>query len=81
MGPVFVKCFLARRVRTDQQRVEGVKACGGQPGSRAREGRSLHVNLHVDVELTQGGAARHQKLGRLSGREERRGLATGLSSG
>jgi hypothetical protein len=46
---------LTRRVRTDQRRVEGVEARGGQPGSRAREERSLHVDRSLDVELPQRG--------------------------
>jgi hypothetical protein len=56
MGHVSVKCFLARRVPTDQTRVEGVGASGGEPTSNAREGRSPHVNRHFDVELTRGKA-------------------------
>jgi hypothetical protein len=47
--------FLARRVRTDQRRVEGAGAGGGPPGSIASEGHSLHVDRHIDVEKTQGG--------------------------
>jgi hypothetical protein len=35
---------------------------------------------HVDVDLTQGGATRHQQLEGVSRREERRGPAAGLSS-
>jgi hypothetical protein len=74
-------CFLARRVRTDQLRVERARVGGRQPGSSARERCSLHVDRLVDVELTQGGATRHHDLGGLSRREERQGLAAGLSSG
>jgi hypothetical protein len=80
-GACICEIFLARRVRTDQRRVEGVGASGGQPGSSAKEWRSLHVDRLVDVELTQGGAERHQQLGGLSRREERRCLAAGFSSG
>jgi hypothetical protein len=43
---------LARRVRTDQPRVEGVGASGERPKWSAREARSLHVDQHVDGELT-----------------------------
>jgi hypothetical protein len=57
MGLVSMKYFLARRARTDQRQVKDVGACGGQPGSSAREGRSLHVDRHVDVEHTHWGAA------------------------
>jgi hypothetical protein len=73
--------FLARRVRTDQRRDEGVGAGGKRLGSSATDVRSLHVDCPIDVELTQGGAARSQQLGGLSRREERRGLAAGVSSG
>jgi hypothetical protein len=82
MGPIYVcvKYFWARGVRTDQRRVEGVGAGGRKPGSNARDGRSLFVDRHVDVELTHWGASRHHKLRGLSRREERRALAAGLSS-
>jgi hypothetical protein len=50
-----VKQFFARRVRTDRRRVEGVGVGGGQLESNVGEGRSLHVDRLVDVELTQGG--------------------------
>jgi hypothetical protein len=55
MGHAYVKYFFARRVWTDQRRVEGVGGGGGQPGGSAREGLSLNVDRHVEVELTQGG--------------------------
>jgi hypothetical protein len=58
--------------------VEGVGACGGQPGSGTREGRSLLADYHVAVEPTQVGAARHQRRGGLSRREERRGPAAAI---
>jgi hypothetical protein len=64
-----VKHFLARGVRTEKRRAEGVGAGGGKPGSNAMEGRSLHVDPHVVVEL--GRAARHHQPGGLSRREER----------
>jgi hypothetical protein len=48
---------MSGRVRTDPRRVEGVGAGGGQPGSNAKEGRSLHSDRHVDVELPQGGGS------------------------
>jgi hypothetical protein len=76
----YVKFFGARRVQIDHRRVEGVGGGGGKPGSNARARRSLRVGRHVDVELTQGGAARHRELGGLSRHEERRCLAVGLSS-
>jgi hypothetical protein len=47
---------LARRVRTDQWLVEGIGASGTQPGRSAGEGRSLLIDLHVDVEPIKGGA-------------------------
>jgi hypothetical protein len=78
---VFVKYFVARKVRTDQRWDAGVGTGGGQPGSSAREGRSLHVDRHVDVELIQRGAPRHHQLGGLSRWEKRGCLAAGLSSG
>jgi hypothetical protein len=40
---------------------EGVGVGGGQPGRSAGEGRSLLVDHHVDVDLTQGGATRYQQ--------------------
>jgi hypothetical protein len=49
MGHVFVKYLMARRVRTEQRRVNGVGGGGGQPGRSTREGLSLHVDMHVDV--------------------------------
>jgi hypothetical protein len=49
------KYILARGVRTDQRRVEGIGASGGQPGSIAREGRSLHVDRPTDIEMSQRG--------------------------
>jgi hypothetical protein len=49
---LFVKYFLARRVWTDQRRVEGVGIGGGKPGSNAREGRLLHDDWLVDDDLT-----------------------------
>jgi hypothetical protein len=58
MGHVSVKYFWARR--PDRRLVEGVGAGGGYPGSSAGEGRSLLVEHHVDVEMTQGGPARHR---------------------
>jgi hypothetical protein len=48
-GACFFAIFLARRVRTDKRRVEGVGASGGHPGSSAREWRSLHVDRPIDV--------------------------------
>jgi hypothetical protein len=69
----------AMGVRIDKRQVEGIRDGGGQTGSSARKGCSLHVDRRVDVELTQGGATRHQKLRGRPRREERRGLAAGLS--
>jgi hypothetical protein len=63
-GAVFVKIDLARRTRTDKRCVEGVGASVGQPGSSSREGRSLLVNQHVDVKLTQGGKSPTPTAGR-----------------
>jgi hypothetical protein len=79
MGHVSMTYFLARRVRTDHRRVEDARVGGGQLKSSAREGRSLHVERPVDVEVTQGGAARYQQLGGMSRREERRGPRATLS--
>jgi hypothetical protein len=55
MVHIFVECFLARRVRTDERLVYGVKSGGRQPGSTVGEGLSLLVDQNVDVKLTQGG--------------------------
>jgi hypothetical protein len=49
------------RARTDHRLVESVGASGEQPGNSAGEGHSLLVDHHVDVELTQGGQARHEQ--------------------
>jgi hypothetical protein len=53
-----VKYFLARRVRADRRREGGVGACGGQPGSGAKEGRSLLIDSRANAEPAQMGAAR-----------------------
>jgi hypothetical protein len=55
MGHVFMN-FFGEGGTADQRRVECVGVGGGKPGSNARDGRSLHVDRHVDVELAQGGA-------------------------
>jgi hypothetical protein len=48
--------LFAREVITGQRRVESVGIGGGKSGSNTtREGRSLHVDRRVDVDLTQGG--------------------------
>jgi hypothetical protein len=60
MGHVSQK-FFGEEGRTDERLVEGVGAGGGQLGSSVGEGRSLLVDQSLDVELTQRGAARHQK--------------------
>jgi hypothetical protein len=57
-GACVYEFFLAVRARTDGRLVDGVRAGGGQPGSSAAKGRWILVDHHVDVELSQGRAAR-----------------------
>jgi hypothetical protein len=52
-----VKYVLEKRVWTDQRWVEGVVVGGGQPGSDAKEWRSLLVDQFLDVEPIHGGVA------------------------
>jgi hypothetical protein len=73
----------ARRVRPDQRCVEGVGNGGGQPGSSAKEGRSLAVDQCSSSPSDPiGGGGRHQRRGGQQQREERYGLtATVLEIG
>jgi hypothetical protein len=55
-GEAFIyEIYFGEEGRDGSAAGEGVGAGGGQPGSNAREGRSLHDDRHVDVDLTQGG--------------------------
>jgi hypothetical protein len=66
---------ITRRLRTDNR---SVGACGGESESNVREGRSVLVDHHVDVEMTQRGRVRQRQRGGVSRREGRRGLAAAI---
>jgi hypothetical protein len=56
---VLHKRLMARRVRPDQRWEAGVGACGSQPRSSARNGRSLAVDRSCASRNFPGGEARH----------------------